>query len=434
LVPPTTPAQHQPEPSRPRLEGYPIIVEVLSRFRTAAENRETLARLAEGRVDIVIGTHRLLQKDVAFRQLGLLVVDEEHRFGVKDKERIRALRATVDVLTLTATPIPRTLNMALSGIRDLSVIETPPVDRLAIRTYVTRYDETVVRDAIVRELARGGQVFFVHNRVENIDALAARLKEIVPEAKIAVAHGQMGEADLERTMEGFLRGETTVLVTSAIIESGLDIPKANTVLINRADTFGLAQLYQIRGRVGRSHVRAYAYLLIPGEHLISSDAHKRLQVLQELDDLGGGFRLAAHDLEIRGAGNLLGKQQSGQITAVGLELYTSMLEQAVRDLRGEAVEVEIEPEVQLGFPAYIPESYIPDVNQRLVVYKRLAGLRGAADAGEIATELTDRYGPMPPLVHTVVRGVEFRRRRHERPICLARRLGAGRSVTFPPGA
>src|SRR5262249_37155497 len=252
-----------------------------------------LERIATGRVDVVIGTHRLLQKDVRFPQLGLLIVDEEHRFGVRDKERIRALRASVDVLTLTATPIPRTLNMALSGIRDLSVIETPPVDRLAIRTYVTRFDETVIRDAIVRELGRGGQVFFVHNRVENIEGRARRLGEIVPEAKIAGAHGQMAEGELEKTMVAFMHGQTTVLVTSAIIESGLDIPRANTVIINRADAFGLAQLYQIRGRVGRSHHRAYAYLMIPGEHLITADAQKRLRLLQELDDLAGGFRPAA---------------------------------------------------------------------------------------------------------------------------------------------
>src|SRR5438445_4190986 len=305
LVPTTILAQQHLETFRARFAGHPLSVEMLSRFRSAAENKETLARLAAGRLDVVIGTHRLLQKDVVFRSLGLLVVDEEHRFGVKAKERIRGLRPTVDVLTLTATPIPRTLNMALSGIRDLSVIETPPVDRLAIRTYVTRHDEAVIRDAVLREIARGGQVFFVHNRVENIDAVARRLAEVVPEARIAVAHGQMAERELERTMLDFMHGKTNLLVSSAIIESGLDIPTANTMIVNRADTFGLAQLYQLRGRIGRSHHRAYAYLLIPGEHLIAPEAQKRLRVLQELDDLGGGFRLAAHDLEIRGAGNLL---------------------------------------------------------------------------------------------------------------------------------
>jgi transcription-repair coupling factor (superfamily II helicase) len=430
LVPTTILAQQHLETFRARLEGYPVSIEVLSRFRTAAENRETLARLADGRLDVVIGTHRLLQKDVAFRQLGLLVVDEEHRFGVKDKERIRVLRGGVDVLTLTATPIPRTLNMSLSGIRDLSVIETAPVDRLAIRTYVTRYDEGVVRDAVLREIGRGGQVFFVHNRVENIDAMARRLGEVVPEARISVAHGQMPEGALEKTMLAFMHGESNLLVTSAIIESGLDIPRANTVIVNRADTFGLAQLYQIRGRVGRSHHRAYAYLMIPGEHLITGDAQKRLRVLQELDDLGGGFRLAAHDLEIRGAGNLLGKQQSGHITAVGLELYTHLLEQAVRELRGEHAEPDLEPEIQLGIPAYVPESYIPDVGQRLVVYKRLAGIRGVPDLEAIAAELEDRYGPVPSLVDTLLRVMELRRWLKDLRIVAARRRGDAIVIEF----
>jgi transcription-repair coupling factor (superfamily II helicase) len=430
LVPTTILATQHLETFRARLEGYPVSVDMLSRFRTAAENRETLARIEQGKLDVVIGTHRLLQKDVVFRELGLLVVDEEHRFGVKDKERIRALRGGVDVLTLTATPIPRTLNMSLSGIRDLSVIETPPMDRLAIRTYVTRYDEGVVRDAVLRELARGGQVFFVHNRVESIDAAARRLGELVPEARITVAHGQMAEGTLEKTMLAFMHGECDVLVTSAIIESGLDIPRANTVIVNRADTFGLAQLYQIRGRVGRSHHRAYAYLLIPGEHLITSDAQKRLRVLQELDDLGGGFRLAAHDLEIRGAGNLLGKQQSGHITAVGLELYTHLLEQAVRELRGQQVGPDIEPEVQLGIPAYIPEGYVPDVSQRLMVYKRLAGIRGMVDLERIAAELEDRYGAIPPLVDTLLRVMELRRWLKDLRITAARRRGDAIVVEF----
>jgi transcription-repair coupling factor (superfamily II helicase) len=423
LVPTTVLAQQHLETFRARFEGTPVTVEMLSRFRSTAENRATLERVASGQVDIVIGTHRLLQRDVTFRQLGLLIVDEEHRFGVKAKERIRQLKPTADVLTLTATPIPRTLNMALSGIRDLSVIETPPVDRLAIRTYVTRHDEGVIRDAVVRELGRGGQVFFVHNRVENIAGVARRLGEIVPEARIAVAHGQMAERELERTMLDFMHGKTNVLVCSAIVESGLDIPTANTMIINRADTFGLAQLYQLRGRIGRSHHRAYAYLLIPGEHLITPDAQKRLRVLQELDDLGGGFRLAAHDLELRGAGNLLGKQQSGHIAAVGLELYTHMLEQAVRELRGEPTETDIEPELQLGITAYIPETYISDVSQRLMVYKRMAGIRGVPDLDAIAAELVDRYGPIPPLVDTLLRVMELRRWLKDLRVTRARRRG-----------
>jgi len=423
LVPTTILAQQHLESFKKRFAGYPISVDMLSRFRTAAEHKATLKRLEAGGLDVVIGTQRLLSKDVVFKDLGLLVVDEEHRFGVRDKERIRALRGVVDVLTLTATPIPRTLNMALSGIRDLSVIETPPVDRLAIRTYVTRYDEAVVRDAIVRELERGGQAFFVHNRVETIERMASRLREIIPEAKVIVAHGQMAEADLEKTMLAFMQGEANVLVTSAIIESGLDIPLANTIIVNRADMFGLAQLYQIRGRVGRSHRRAYAYLMIPGEHLITTDAQKRLRVLQELDDLGGGFRLAAHDLEIRGAGNLLGKQQSGHITAVGLELYTHMMEQAVRELQGKEPDDVVEPEVQLGVPAYIPESYIPDVGQRLVVYRRLARIRGVADLDHIADELTDRFGPPPPLVGTLLHLMELRRWLKDARVLAARRRG-----------
>ncbi len=430
LVPTTVLAQQHLETFRARFQGYPVTIDMVSRFRSAAENRETIAKLAAGQLDVVIGTHRLLQKDVAFKQLGLLVVDEEHRFGVKDKERIRQLRATVDLLTLTATPIPRTLNMSLSGIRDLSVIETPPVDRLAIRTYVTRYDEAVIRDAIARELGRGGQVFYVHNRVETIDRAARRVAEIVPEAKVAVAHGQMAERRLEDTMVGFMHGKTNVLVTSAIIESGLDIPRANTIIIDRADTFGLAQLYQLRGRIGRSYHRAYAYLLIPGEHLITPDAQKRLRILQELDDLGGGFRLAAHDLEIRGAGNLLGKQQSGHITAVGLELYTNMMEQAVRELRGERAETEVEPEIQLGIPAFVPETYVADVSQRLMVYKRLAGIRGVPDLDEIAAELAERYGPVPPLVDTLLRLMELRRWLKDLRVLRARRRAGAVVLEF----
>ena len=432
LVPTTVLAQQHLETFVARFAGYPVSVGVLSRFQSPVENKRTIEQLRTSRLDVVIGTHRLLQKDVAFQRLGLLIVDEEHRFGVRHKERIRQLRATVDLLTLTATPIPRTLNMALSGIRDLSVIETPPLDRLAIRTYVTRYDEAVVRDAILRELGRGGQVFFVHNRVENIDAVARRLGELVPETAIAVAHGQMEEGALERTMLAFMHGQSKVLVTSAIIESGLDIPNANTIIINRADTFGLAQLYQLRGRVGRSHHRAYAYLLIPGEHLITADAQKRLRVLQELDDLGGGFRLAAHDLEIRGGGNLLGKQQSGHITAIGLELYTTMMEQAVRELRGEPQEPDVEPEVQLGIPAFIPESYVPDVSQRLVVYKRLAAIRGVPDLDEIAAELVDRYGPVPALVDTLMRLMELRRWLKDLRIVTARRRGERIVLEFSP--
>jgi transcription-repair coupling factor (superfamily II helicase) len=319
------------------------------------------------------------------------------------------MRELVDVLTLTATPIPRTLQMSLFGIRDLSVIETPPIDRLAIRTYVTRFDEGIVREAVLRELGRGGQAFFVHNRVETIEIRARRLRELLPEARIAVAHGQIHERALERIMGDFFAKRVDVLVCSAIIESGLDIANANTIIIDRADRFGLAQLYQLRGRVGRSHERAYAYLMIPGEQLISRDAQLRLRALQELDDLGGGFRLAAHDLEIRGAGNLLGRQQSGHITAVGFELYQQMMEEAVHELRGEQVRVEIEPEIQLGIPAFIPDSYIPDENQRLVFYRRLAAIKGPTDLEDVSGEMRDRFGPIPPLVDSLLRIMDLRR-------------------------
>ena len=409
LVPTTVLAQQHYNTFRQRFARYPVRVEMLSRFRSKAEIQVVVKGVASGEVDIVIGTHRLLQKDIVFKNLGLLVVDEEHRFGVVHKERVKQMRTLIDCLTLTATPIPRTLQMSLLGIRDLSVIETPPIDRLAIRTYVTRYDEGIIREAILRELGRGGQVFYVHNRVETIEIRARRLRELVPEASFAVAHGQMHERDLEHVMSDFFSQQTTVLVCSAIIESGLDVPNANTIIIDRADHFGLAQLYQLRGRVGRSHERAYAYLMIPGEQLISREAQLRLRALQELDDLGGGFKLAAHDLEIRGAGNLLGKQQSGQIAAVGFELYQQMMEEAVQELRGQPVRQDVEPEIQLGIPAFIPASYIPDENQRLVFYRRLASIKGTIDLEEVAKELRDRYGPIPPTVDSFMRIMDLRR-------------------------
>jgi len=432
LVPTTVLAQQHTETLKKRFAGYPVRIEMLSSFHTKKENQEVLAGLAAGQIDVVVGTHRLLQKDVEFARLGLLVIDEEHRFGVRDKERIKQMRKLVDVLTLSATPIPRTLELSFTGIRDLSVIETPPLDRQAIRTYVTRQDDTIIREAIVRELNRGGQVFFVHNRVESIERMAEKIRALVPEARVQVGHGQMREHQLEKVMMGFLEHEYDVLCCSAIIESGLDIPNANTILINRADTFGLAQLYQLRGRVGRSPARAYAYLLIPGEQIITKDAKLRLQVLQELDDLGGGFKIAAHDLEIRGAGNLLGKQQSGHITAVGFDLYTRMMEEAVHELRGEPVEQEIEPELQLGVPAYIPDSYIEDVNQRLVWYKRLAALRRAEDRVLLAEELRDRYGPVPAIVEALLEVMDLRRRMKTLGVVEAKVRGVRLAVQFHP--
>ncbi len=428
LVPTTVLAQQHTESFRKRFEGYPVEIATMSSFRSRKENAETVAAIRAGRIDVVVGTHRLLSGDVEFANLGLLVVDEEHRFGVRDKERIKQMRQLVDVLTMTATPIPRTLEMSLSGIRNLSVIETPPVDRQAIRTYVSRSDDHVIRDAVLRELHRGGQIFFVHNRVQTIEALHDRLRSIVPEARIRVGHGQMKTHALERVMLGFMEHEFDILLCTAIVESGLDIPNANTIFIDRADTFGLAQLYQLRGRVGRSPARAYAYLLVPPERILSRDAQKRLQVLRELDELGGGFKIAAHDLEIRGAGNLLGKQQSGHITEVGFELYTSMMEEAVRELRGEVVEETIEPEIQIGASVYIPDSYMEDVNQRLVWYKRLAALRESGDRALLAEELQDRYGPIPPIVESLLDVMELRRRMKDLAISEARLRGDALSL------
>jgi transcription-repair coupling factor (superfamily II helicase) len=434
LVPTTVLAHQHYETFAKRFAGYPVKIEMLSRFRSKTEVKATLEGLDKGTVDIVIGTHRLLQKDVAFRKLALLIIDEEHRFGVRHKERIKEMRTEVDVMALTATPIPRTLQMSLLGIRDLSVIETPPVDRLAIRTYVTRFDDDTIREAILREKARRGQVFFIHNRVENIDLMASHVHQLVPEVRVGVAHGQMAEGQLEKIMLSFMHGEIDVLVCSAIVESGLDIPNANTIMINRADHFGLAQLYQLRGRVGRSHERAYAYLMIPGEHIISREAQKRLKALQELDDLGGGFRLAAHDLEIRGAGNLLGKQQSGQITAVGFELYTQMLEEAVMDLRGQRRKINIEPEIQLGFPAYIPDSFIDDETQRVGFYRRLAEVRSREEIADITAELRERYGPIPPLVDSFLRVMDLRRTLKTCMVTRVHRAAGAIQVQFHPEA
>ena len=430
LVPTTVLAQQHYETFRRRFAGFPVQVELLSRFRRGAQAQKVLEALARGEVDIVIGTHRLLQDDVQLKDLGLLVIDEEHRFGVADKEKVKKLRKLVDVLTLTATPIPRTLHMAMSGIRDLSIIESPPVDRQAIRTYITRADETLIREALLRELSRGGQSFFVHNRVETIERVAERLWKLVPEAKFGVAHGQMHGHELERVMLDFLEKRIDVLVTTAIIESGLDIPNANTLLVDRADQFGLAQLYQLRGRVGRSNVRAYAYLLVPGESLISRDAQKRLEVLAALDDLGGGFRLAVHDLEIRGAGNLLGKQQSGHVAAVGFELYTHMLEEAIHELRGEQVKAEVEPEIQLGVSAFIPEEYVNDVNQRLAMYKRLARTSSADELEELRDEMEDRFGPVPARVLTLLKVMELRRHLKEAMVVRLRRQGGRLALQF----
>ncbi len=395
LVPTTILAQQHYETFRERLKDYPVTVEVLSRFRTAKEQKAILERLKKGDIDIIIGTHRLLQKDVAFKDLGLMIIDEEQRFGVKDKERLKSFRAVVDVMTLTATPIPRTLYMSMMGIRDLSIIDTPPVDRLAVKTIVSRFSEELIREAVLRELRRGGQVFFVHNRVQTIAKRAELLTQLVPEAKIAVGHGQMGEHELEKVMLGFMHGETNLLLCTTIIESGLDIPNANTLIVDHADKFGLSQLYQLRGRVGRSTQRGYAYLLIPGEAAISSDARERLRVLQEISELGAGFRIATHDMEIRGAGDMLGNRQSGTVTEIGFELYNQMLEETIARMRGEESALQVEPEINLKVPAFIPEAYVKDAGQRLVIYKKLTQAESEEDVLDVQNEVLDRFGKYP---------------------------------------
>jgi transcription-repair coupling factor (superfamily II helicase) len=395
LVPTTILAQQHYETFRERLKDYPVKVEVLSRFRTAKEQKDILEQLKKGNVDIIIGTHRLLQKDVAFKDLGLMIIDEEQRFGVKDKERLKSFRAVVDVMTLSATPIPRTLYMSMMGIRDLSIIDTPPVDRLAVKTIVSRFSEELIREAVLRELRRGGQVFFVHNRVQTIGKRAELLAQLVPEAKIAVGHGQMGEHELEKVMLGFMHGETNLLLCTTIIESGLDIPNANTLIVDHADKFGLSQLYQLRGRVGRSTQRGYAYLLIPGEGAISSDARERLRVLQEISELGAGFRIATHDMEIRGAGDMLGNRQSGTVTEIGFELYNQMLEETIARMRGEDLVEHVEPEINLKVPAFIPEAYVKEANQRLVIYKKLTQAESEEDVLDVQNEVLDRFGKYP---------------------------------------
>ena len=395
LVPTTVLAQQHWSTFADRFAAFPARVELLSRYRSAKEQKAVKEGLRNGTVDVVIGTHALLGKDVAFKNLGLLVVDEEHRFGVAHKERVKQLRASVDVLALTATPIPRTLYMALSGVRDMSVIETPPVDRLPIETVVRRFSRPVIKEALERELARGGQVFFVHNRVQSLPSMARFVQELIPDARVIMAHGQMKERDLEAAMVKFIDGQADILVSTAIVESGLDIPASNTIIVNRADRFGLAQLYQLRGRVGRERQQAFAYLLVPADGRVDEQAQRRLRALQELTELGSGFKLALRDLEIRGAGNLLGAQQHGHIAAVGYDLYSKLLAEAVRELSGEAPTAGVEPVISVEVEGFVPEDYVPEVNQRLAFYKRLAGAGSDADVDELRLELMDRYGPPP---------------------------------------
>jgi len=396
LVPTTLLAHQHFHSFKRRFDGYPVTVEVISSMRKSADVREVLQRAREGRVDVVIGTHKLLSSDVAFRDLGLLVIDEEQKFGVKQKENLKKLKTSVDTLTLSATPIPRTLNMALSGMRDLSLITTPPADRRAIRTFVNKFDPGQIKEAITREVQRGGQVYFIHNRVQSIASMEKFLRELVPHVSLVVAHGQMGEGELEKAMLEFVERRAQMLLATSIVESGLDIPTANTMIVNRADQFGLSQLYQLRGRVGRSRERAYAYLLVPHGRAITKDAEKRLEVLQAFTELGAGFNIASHDLEIRGAGNLLGKEQSGSIEAVGFELYAQLLEDAIAEARGEPARDTIEPDVNLPLPAYLPELWVPDVHQRLVLYKRLSQAQSPDELEDLRVECVDRFGDAPP--------------------------------------
>ncbi len=388
-----------------RFAAFPVTVEMISRFRAPKEQKQVLERVEQGKVDILIGTHRILSKDVNFQDLGLLVIDEEQRFGVRHKERLKQMRREIDVLSMSATPIPRTLHMSLVGLRDMSVIETPPKDRMAIQTVVAKFDEKLIRSAIEVEMERGGQTYVVHNRVESIYDIASRIQELIPQARIVVAHGQMGEAELERVMLAFMHHEYDVLVATTIIENGLDIPLANTIVINRADRHGLSELYQLRGRVGRSNRRAYAYLLIPPDQELTEIARRRLAALKEFSDLGAGFKIAALDLELRGAGNMLGGEQSGHIEAVGFELYTSMLEEAVRALKGEDQASKLSVQMNLGISLRIDSSYIAEENQRLRMYKRIAGAENETVLEDIRVELEDRYGPVPePVGHLLAAG------------------------------
>ena len=413
LVPTTLLAQQHYENFKDRFANLPVNVEVLSRFKTAKEQKQILENLAEGKVDILIGTHKLIQSDVKFSDLGLLIIDEEHRFGVGQKEKIKQLRANIDILTLTATPIPRTLNMAMNGIRDLSIIATPPARRVSIKTFVRQKDDLIIREAILREILRGGQVYYLHNDVASIENTAEKLTALVPEARVVIGHGQMRERELERVMSDFYHQRYNVLVCSTIIETGIDVPTANTIIIERADNFGLAQLHQLRGRVGRSHHQAYAYLLTPPPKLMTKDAKRRLEALESLDNLGAGFILATHDLEIRGAGELLGNEQSGQIESIGFSLYMELLDAAVKALK-EGREPSLEEithqqaEIELRVPALLPDDYLGDVNMRLSFYKRIAAAESKQELDELKVELIDRFGLLPEATKNLLQIAEMR--------------------------
>ncbi len=408
LVPTTVLAEQHHRTFSERLADFPVRVESLSRFRSAKETREILKDLRAGQVDVLIGTHRILSADVQFKDLGLAVIDEEQRFGVEHKEHLKTLRATVDVLTMTATPIPRTLHLSLLGVRDISALATPPLDRRAIHTEVVAFDDELIRRAILRELAREGQVFFVHNRVMDIRSVASHVQSLVPDCRLAIAHGQMNEGELEKAMLAFLRGEIDVLVCTTIIESGLDIPSANTMIIHEADRFGLSQLHQLRGRVGRYKHRAYCYLLLPQRRTVSPEANKRLVAIEEFSDLGAGFQIAMRDLEIRGAGNILGREQSGHIAAVGYELYCQLLDGAVNELRGQPAKARRDVHLELGVEAMVPRSYVPSERQRMEVYRRMATCENVAELDRVRADLADAYGSPPTAVETMLSLAEVR--------------------------
>ena len=434
LAPTTVLAFQHYETFRARFAAFPVRIEMLSRFRSPKEMKQALEDITTGKADLAIGTHRLLSKDVEFKDLGLLIVDEEQRFGVRHKERLKQMRHNVDVLTMSATPIPRTLHMSMLGIRDMSVIETPPKDRLAINTVVAHFDPELIRAAVDQELSRGGQVFFLHNRVETIFQRAAAIQQLVPSARIGVGHGQMGDQELERVLLGFMRHEYDVFVSTTIIENGIDIPLANTIIIENAERFGLAELYQLRGRVGRSNRRAYAYLLVPQDTELSEVARKRLAALREFSDLGAGFKIAALDLELRGAGNLLGGEQHGHIASVGFDTYLRLLEETVSELKGEETPLEIHSSLNLGLDIRIPPEYIADENQRLRAYKRVADANDAEKAEKIRAELADRYGPLPEAVETLVRFALLKTQAALAGIEAIDRRGGALHIKFHPGS
>ncbi|HZF37559.1 MAG TPA: transcription-repair coupling factor, partial [Blastocatellia bacterium] len=428
LTPTTVLSYQHYQTFRSRFAAFPARIELLSRFRSPKEQKEVVDAVESGAVDILIGTHRVLSRDVAFKDLGLVIVDEEQRFGVAHKERLKRMKKRVDVLTMSATPIPRTLNMSLLGMRDMSIIETPPRDRLAIQTNVAPFAENIIRSAIEQELQRQGQIFFVHNRVESIVAVADLIRRIVPQARIVVAHGQMGEKEMEQAVLDFVDYKYDVLIATTIIENGIDIPRANTIVINRADAYGLSQLYQLRGRVGRSNRRAYAYLLIPSDQELSPIARKRLAAIREFSDLGAGFRIAALDLELRGAGNLLGGQQSGHIDAIGFDLYTQMLERTVQELRGEEIVEETGAQLNLGIDTRIPDDYIADMSQRLRTYKRIASARSDEELNRISEEVADRYGRLPMPVENLFSYARARREAERLGIISIDRVGESLAI------